>query len=472
MAHVTVHPDSPSQPIRFLADTTLGEALRSLPQSGRTTPLRPDTPASSSAGGTTGGGGGSGTHSASRTVLISHPPPPEALTAELQLRIVPGDTSPLDPMSLATLPLSTPPVLPVSLERARLWSVLPPDAGEEPPSQPFDMKSLAALVPPREELVAPTPSRGLSEAGRRKRDQWPLILVTGGCGYIGSHVVLDILRQGEYGVVVADDFSNSGREAIRRVRLLSAEHWDDKAGELMGKGKLRAEPTKRRRDMEPPLYLHETDIRDYDAMDSIFARYRVNGTAASRIHHVIHFAALKSVPISQQIPIDYYSTNVAGTISLIKLMQKHGVPSLVFSSSAVVYGKQCEGVGILEEASQPRGTAATFGQGVTNPYGRSKLMCEAIIADACDAALRQHQASGQPGLPPFRAVLLRYTNPSGNDPSGLIGDCPAEAQNLMPVVSQVLQGRRECVYIYGWDYDTRDGTGASAHVSDPSFCSC
>lgn len=256
---------------------------------------------------------------------------------------------------------------------------------------------------------------------------WPLILVTGATGYIGSHVVLELLRSGKWGVIALDNLSNSGRESLRRVRKL--------AGPAC-----------------PPLFFHQLDLRDVEGLSKLFARYRL-ASGKSAIGHVMHFAALKSVSGSHRAPEAYHSTNVTGTAALLGAMAAAGVRSLVFSSSAVVYGAGQPGL-LAEEACTvtSAGASAAAHRRLTSPYGATKLRCEELVQAACASS------SG------LKAVILRYSNPSGNDPSGMIGDSPREAENLMPIVCQVLQGLRDHVCIFGKDYETRDGTGVCVCV--------
>jgi UDP-glucose 4-epimerase len=216
----------------------------------------------------------------------------------------------------------------------------------------------------------------------------------------------------------------------------------------------------------PPVYHHQTDIRDRGKLRAIFEGYKLRD-GCTAIRHVIHFAALKSVEGSRLNPAGYYSTNVLGTSGLLEVMKSTGVNSLVFSSSAVVYGSRVSpgsndsSTELLAEsccpvrARQPESERQANYERITNTYGKTKLMCEELIHKLCYA---HGQQSNKPG-DNFRAVILRYTNPSGNDPSGQIGDSPTHPENLMPIAAQVLQGTREKISIYGTDYPTRDGTG-------------
>ena len=237
-----------------------------------------------------------------------------------------------------------------------------------------------------------------------------MILVTGGAGYIGSHTCVALAAAGEP-VLVLDNFCNSRAGVLARV------------GQITG-----AVPQ-----------LVEGDVRDAALLQALFERHPIKA--------VIHFAALKAVGESVREPLRYYDNNVAGTVALLGAMQAAGVRSLVFSSSATVYGDPAT-VPIRED----------FPLSATNPYGWSKLMMEQVLADV-DAA--------EPGQ--WRIARLRYFNPVGAHESGLIGEDPQDVpNNLLPYVAQVAAGQRERLSIYGNDYPTPDGTGVRdyIHVSD------
>ncbi len=236
------------------------------------------------------------------------------------------------------------------------------------------------------------------------------LLVTGGAGYIGSHTVVELLTKG-HDVVVIDNLSNSSREAIKRVE------------EITGKS----------------VEFHEADVRNRQALDTIFA--------AGDIDAVIHFAGLKAVGESVEKPLMYYENNIDSTLVLIEAMQTSGVKKLVFSSSATVYGS----------APIPYSEDSVVGQGITNPYGRTKYFIEEIIRDVTVAD------------PTFEGTILRYFNPIGAHPSGRIGEDPSGIpNNLMPYITQVATGRREKLNVFGGDYETVDGTGVRdyIHVDD------
>jgi len=231
------------------------------------------------------------------------------------------------------------------------------------------------------------------------------ILVTGGAGYIGSHTCLQLLKH-ENSVTVLDNLRNSSHVSLDRVARLAGRSAD----------------------------LIESDIRDLDKLDTLFATHRFDT--------VIHFAGLKAVGESVVQPLRYYENNVAGTLGLLQVMGKHGVKSLVFSSSATVYGNP-KALPITETA--PRSA--------TNPYGQSKLMVEHILEDLCASD------------PSWRIACLRYFNPVGAHPSGQIGEDPrGTPNNLMPFISQVACGARERLSVFGNDYPTPDGTGMRDYI--------
>ena len=230
------------------------------------------------------------------------------------------------------------------------------------------------------------------------------ILVCGGAGYIGSHACTVLADRG-HAVVIADNFCNSSPVVLDRLARLGCT---------------------------PEL--HRIDLRDRGALAALLAQ---GGFDA-----VLHFAALKAVGESCERPLDYFDNNIAGTIHLLQAMSDAGVRHLVFSSSATVYGDP-ERVPVREDARV----------GATNPYGRTKLVMEQLIADVCAA---------DPG---FRAVNLRYFNPVGAHPSGLIGEDPGGVpNNLMPYICQVAVGRRDALSVYGGDWPTVDGTGVRDYI--------
>lgn len=231
------------------------------------------------------------------------------------------------------------------------------------------------------------------------------ILLTGGAGYIGSHTALELLNAG-YNVLSFDNFSNSSDAALQRVEQLSGKRIISITG----------------------------DIRDEQALRQLFTDYNISA--------VIHFAGLKAVGESTQIPLHYYDNNVAGTVTLCRVMRDFAVKKLVFSSSATVYG-DAKQVPIPETA--PRSA--------TNPYGQSKLMIEHILEDLVRAE------------PDWGITLLRYFNPVGAHDSGRIGEDPnGIPNNLMPFIAQVAVGKRDKLSVFGDDYPTHDGTGVRDYI--------
>jgi UDP-glucose 4-epimerase len=241
------------------------------------------------------------------------------------------------------------------------------------------------------------------------------VLVTGGAGFIGTHTCVDLLRRG-HDVVIADNFSNSSPAAIDAVRRLSGAD----------------------------LVAYEADIRDAPALDEIFT--------AHSIDTVIHFAAMKSVRESAQIPLAYFDNNLGATIGLASAMARHGVRKLVFSGSCSIYG-----------AAYHEPIAEAFTTGPTNPYASTKLMCEQILRDACTR------------WPEMSVVSLRYFNPIGGHPSGGLGEDPKGVpSNLLPYMMQVAVGRLDKLQVYGGDWETPDGSGVRdyIHVLDVADAHC
>jgi UDP-glucose 4-epimerase len=231
------------------------------------------------------------------------------------------------------------------------------------------------------------------------------ILVTGGMGYIGSHTVVE-LQQAGHDVVVVDNLSNAVVSVQERVQKITGKSF----------------------------VFEEADIRDRAALERIFGAHKVEA--------VIHFAGLKAVGESVAQPLRYYDNNVNGSVILFETMSKFGVKSLVFSSSATVYG---------DPASVP--IREDFPLSATNPYGRSKLMIEDILRDLAKAE------------PDWRIALLRYFNPVGAHESGLIGEEPnGIPNNLVPYIAQVANGQREKLSVFGGDYPTPDGTGLRDYI--------
>ena len=226
------------------------------------------------------------------------------------------------------------------------------------------------------------------------------LLVTGGAGYIGSHTVLELLQAG-HDVVVLDNLCNGSLEALRRIQAIAGRS----------------------------LQFVQGDIRDRALLDQLFAQQQVDA--------VVHFAGLKAVGESVRQPLDYYACNVAGTLNLCQAMADAGVFQLVFSSSATVYG---------DPAQVPVDESCPVAE-PTSPYGRSKLMVEHLLHDVQRADTR------------WSIAILRYFNPVGAHPSGLIGEDPQGVpNNLLPYLSQVAVGKLDCLQVHGNDYPTPDGT--------------
>jgi len=232
----------------------------------------------------------------------------------------------------------------------------------------------------------------------------PAVLVTGGAGYIGSHTVVELLACGIEAVIL-DNFCNSKREVLARLERITSR----------------------------PSLCYEGDVRDRGLLERVFDRHGIGA--------VIHFAGLKSVEESAQAPLAYFQNNVAGTLQLLEVMRARGCRNLVFSSSATVYGDP-DALPIRED----------FPLRATNPYGRTKIMIEDILRD-----LAASEA--------WHIALLRYFNPAGAHPSGLIGEDPRGVPgNLMPYLLQVASGQRERLNIFGSDYPTPDGTGVRDYI--------
>jgi UDP-glucose 4-epimerase len=231
------------------------------------------------------------------------------------------------------------------------------------------------------------------------------ILVTGGAGFIGSHTVVELLKDNKE-VIVVDNLSNSKREALDRVE------------EITGKS----------------LTFYKTDLLNKEEMDEIFSKHDVDA--------VIHFAGFKAVGESVEKPLSYYHNNITGTLYLCELMKKHGVYNIVFSSSATVYGDPHE-VPIKED----------FPLSATNPYGRTKLFIEEILRDLYVSDDN------------WNVALLRYFNPVGAHKSGRIGEDPNDIpNNLMPYITQVAVGKLDKLSVFGDDYPTHDGTGVRDYI--------
>ena len=232
------------------------------------------------------------------------------------------------------------------------------------------------------------------------------ILVTGGAGFIGSHTVVELQNAG-YDVVVLDNLSNSSEKSLERVEKITGK----------------------------PVKFYKKDILDREGLNEVFEKEDIDSC--------IHFAGLKAVGESVVKPWEYYENNIAGTLTLVDVMRKHGVKNIIFSSSATVYGDPAI-IPITEECPK---------QSPTNPYGQTKTMLEQVLMDI-------HRAD-----PEWNVTLLRYFNPIGAHKSGLIGEDPKGIpNNLLPYVAQVAIGKLKCVGVFGNDYDTPDGTGVRDYI--------
>lgn len=233
-----------------------------------------------------------------------------------------------------------------------------------------------------------------------------MVLVTGGAGYIGSHTCVELLNNG-YEVVVVDNLCNSHEESLNRVRKITGKD----------------------------VVFVKADVRDEEALEKVFSSYKIDC--------VIHFAGLKAVGESVAKPMEYFDNNLNSSIVLCRVMKRHNVNNLVFSSSATVYSGDNE---------MPLKETSNTGN-CTNPYGWTKYMSEQIFKGLCTAE------------PEMSVVLLRYFNPIGAHESGLIGEDPQGIpNNLMPYVTQVAIGKRDKLTVFGNDYDTHDGTGVRDYI--------
>ncbi|KAF2667967.1 UDP-glucose 4-epimerase, partial [Microthyrium microscopicum] len=285
------------------------------------------------------------------------------------------------------------------------------------------------------------------------------VLVVGGLGYIGSHTSWELLKEG-YSVIILDNLSNSYKTALERLERLKSEHYKGKA-------------------CQPSIEFYECDYRNEAIVRFILNRHKTTeqdiknpqptATGQTDIVGLIHFAAYKAVPESIQQPLRYYSNNVAGMIDFCTLMGEYEIKNFIFSSSAAVYGEVTPPTGRIPEDycthkttdwTDVNGNAHTTHGGctaITNPYGRSKWMCEAILNDLAISD------------PSWSIMALRYFNPIGCDPSAIIGEDPrTPPQNLMPVVIKVMTGEIPALTVFGTDWETRDGTAIRdfIHVTD------
>lgn len=232
------------------------------------------------------------------------------------------------------------------------------------------------------------------------------ILVTGGTGYIGSHTAVELLNAG-HDIVIVDNLSNSSRDVVEKIETITGKS----------------------------VVFYELDVCDKSELISVFSGHDFDA--------VMHFAGLKAVGESTQKPLRYYRNNLDSSLSLLETMQEKGVKTLLFSSSATVYGS----------APIPYSEESSVGQGITNAYGQTKYMIEQIMSDVAKAT------------PVVQFTTLRYFNPIGAHESGLIGERPeGTPNNLMPYLLQVASGERDKLQVFGSDYDTIDGTGVRDYI--------
>ncbi|KAH1590350.1 hypothetical protein KXW91_004350, partial [Aspergillus fumigatus] len=279
------------------------------------------------------------------------------------------------------------------------------------------------------------------------------ILVTGGLGFIGSHTTLELLKA-NYNVIVIDNLSNSFQIVFDRIKLLASQYHERQGTKM------------------PSLHLHAHDYRDTAALKELLEQHQTQtrwGTTKSKISGVIHFAAYKAVEESIRNPLKYYANNVSGLIDFATTLGDYGIKTFIFSSSATVYGTLAtSGLPLKEELCTHKEEIYTDHDGserivqpgctgITNPYGRTKWICEAILADLAASD------------PEWTIVALRYFNPIGCDESGLLGEDPRQTPtNLLPVVVKVMTGEYRELQMFGTDWNTEDGTAVRdfIHVTD------
>jgi UDP-glucose 4-epimerase len=304
----------------------------------------------------------------------------------------------------------------------------------------------ASFRPSKAVFVAPTRPGLRRQLDVENAESGDYVMVIGGLGYIGSHTTLELLKEG-LNVVVVDDLSNSYLYVLSRIRSLAEKYCVA-------------------RDMvQPQLRFHNMDYRSAE-MHSLLIRY---ASSRSKISGVIHFAAFKSVSESIAHPLAYYRNNICGLVELLTTMQEVGIKNFVFSSSATVYGEQANAGKPLQEddlvhfnqtLTDTDGNVATLvngARGLTSPYGRTKYFAEAILADVAHAD------------PSMRITALRYFNPVGCHPSGILREDPRQKPtNLFPVIASVMKGSQNELEIFGNDWATRDGTAIRdfIHVMD------
>lgn len=279
------------------------------------------------------------------------------------------------------------------------------------------------------------------------------ILVTGGLGFIGSHTTLELLKA-NYNLIIIDNLSNSFLSVLERINFLASSYHEQRGAKM------------------PSLRLHSHNFRDQLALRQLLKEYQIPskmGRPTSRIAGVIHFAAHKAIEESIREPLKYYANNVSGLIDFAATLGEFGIKTFIFSSSATVYGTLAtSGLPLREELCVHREQIVRDDDGaerivqpgctgITNPYGRTKWMCETILADLAASD------------PEWTIVNLRYFNPIGCDSSGLLGEDPKQVPtNLLPVVVKVITGQYRELQVFGTDWETEDGTAVRdfIHVTD------
>lgn len=293
----------------------------------------------------------------------------------------------------------------------------------------------------------------LNDLLRRIPSNDQYILVTGGLGFIGSHTTLELLKA-NYNVIIIDDLSNSFHDVFDRINNLAREFHGGRGAQ------------------KPSLRFHAHDYRDISALQELLKDYQVSSRwegPKSKITGVIHFAAHKAVEESIRQPLKYYANNVSGLVDFVSTLGDFGIKTFIFSSSATVYGTLAtSGLPLREELcvhkeevlidqAGERRIIQPGCTGITNPYGRTKWMCETILADLAASD------------PEWTIVALRYFNPIGCDSAGVLGEDPRQAPtNLLPVVVKVMTGQYTELQIFGTDWETEDGTAIRdfIHVTD------
>ncbi|CAG8972120.1 hypothetical protein HYALB_00008125 [Hymenoscyphus albidus] len=299
-----------------------------------------------------------------------------------------------------------------------------------------DSFSISSSSPISRTSTPATVHSGFSETNSRTSPASPsdeLILVVGGLGYIGSHTSWELLKTGQ-NVIIIDNNCHSELSVLDKLDSLVDSHY--KLSEA-----------------QPILDFYQVDYRDQEQMTSILSKYRnaPDSATKSKITGVIHFAAYKSVAESFKKPLQYYSNNVAGLVDFCTILGDVGIKNLIFSSSATVYGELASQGSRLTESMADNSSC----HGLTNPYGRTKWVCEAILNDLASSDNE------------WNITALRYFNPIGADESGVLGEDPS-GENLMPIVVKAMSGKLEALSVFGTNWDTPDGTAIRdfIHVSD------